>query len=499
MERETKNIKYYIKLIPDIEGSQGSAIPFFQGNKKLYTKEEIEKDKTRWGTYEGDKEEVEVEPEKLKNNKNLYILAAGWPGSWGEGILDKKLYTKEELEEMEKNEDPKWEEATSFWEYKTPEREKEIKEQLEKMEAKLRETKTVVTHFGDDLDNKASIYYLEQWARAKGILEENENLIVERVPAGKVKEGLLNVDTGGHTGSRIDGDTIVIDGDPANGIHSAAAELADMEIETGNSALKMPKQIIELADTVPNKVSPLESRTALSLIRNTTGEQIFKIAKLGLLDKALTDEQLKKYGLVEAQKNQQAIIDNAVEKVNKYMVELENGEKVVIAPEQILAGAQIAYELGANYYGSVQAHKSGKGSTFAVTSKPGIKLPEQIREFGQDLVEEYKEKDGTSGVFLNPNGQMLVAGGFKNPDFSVEYTPEELIEELKKKFKDYELTQEESLMDINDEDERSVLLRSKMEESKDLDEKIEQAQDLLSEYQKQDPEQKKEGEAIGVN
>lgn len=295
------------------------------------------------------------------------------------------------------------------------------------------ETGIVVTHFGDDLDNKSAVYALEKYALENGILKEGEHLTVERVPAGQIKEGMLNVDTGGHKGSRFDEDTLVIDGNPAEGIKSASAELA-------NLGIYVPEQIVELADTIPNKVSPLESRTALSLIRSANGEQIFEIAEAGLLDKALTDEQLEKYGLVEAQKNQQAIIDNAVEKVNKYMVELENGEKVVIAPEQILAGAQIAYELGANYYGSVQAHKSGKGSTFAVTSKPGIKLPEQIKEFGQDLVEQYKEEDGTSGVFLNPNGQMLVAGGFKNPDFSVEYAPEELIEELKKKFKDYELT-----------------------------------------------------------
>lgn len=123
-----------------------------------------------------------------------------------------------------------------------------------------------------------------------------------------------------------------------------------------------------------------------------------------------------------------------------YTKELATGEKVVIAPEQILAGSPIAYELGANYYASVQPHKSGKGSTFAVNSKPGVKLPETIQKFGKELVEQYKNEDGTSGVFLNPNGQMLVAGGLKNPDFAVEIEPEELIEKLNEQFKEYEVS-----------------------------------------------------------
>ena len=324
---------------------------------------------------------------------------------------------------------PKWEEALNK---KLDLVNDKLKKQSDITE-KISQTKTIVTHFGDDLDNKASVYALEKFAKENGVLEVGENLTVERVPAGKIKEGYLNVDTGGHKGSRFGDDTLVIDGNPAEGINSAVAEIS-------NLGIYVPKQIVELADVVPNKVSPLESRTALSLIRSASGEQIFEIAEAGLLDKELTDEQLEKYGLVQAHEKQQEIIDNAVEKVNKYSTELANGEKVVIAPEQILAGAQVAYELGANYYASIQAHKSGNGSTFAVTSKPGVQLPEEVKQFGQELVEKYQDPtDGTSGVFLNPNGQMLVAGGMKNPDFSVEYTPEELMEKLNSMFKTYEI------------------------------------------------------------
>lgn len=53
---------------------------------------------------------------------------------------------------------------------------------------KLRETKAVVTHFGDDLDNKSSTYALDVFAREQGILKEGEHLQILRVPAGQIKE-----------------------------------------------------------------------------------------------------------------------------------------------------------------------------------------------------------------------------------------------------------------------------------------------------------------------
>ena len=49
---------------------------------------------------------------------------------------------------------------------------------------------TIATHFGDDLDNRASIHALENWAKENGIIDENESINVERVPAVQVKEGM---------------------------------------------------------------------------------------------------------------------------------------------------------------------------------------------------------------------------------------------------------------------------------------------------------------------
>lgn len=312
------------------------------------------------------------------------------------------------------------------------------------MAEKVSETKTVVTHFGEDLDNKSAIYAIEKWAKENGFMSEEESLKVERVPAGQVKEGMLNVDTGGHRGSRAEENgTIVIDGDPAHDIKSASEELS-------NLGIYVPEQIVELADTKPNRVSALDSRSGLALVRYLSGEQTFKLAEAKLLDKSLTDEQLVEYGLTEAHEKQQAIIDNAVQKIEQYTVDMPNGEKIVLAPEQILAGSAIAYEKEINYYASASEHldenKNPDGVTFAITCKPGVKLPEEVLAYGNELVEQYRIDNNSSGVFVNPNGQMIVAGGFKNPEFKIpNETIKGMLDKIESKFtgKEIEKSKEE--------------------------------------------------------
>lgn len=308
---------------------------------------------------------------------------------------------------------------------------KNVKKERDEILQHLIKDKTVVTHFGDDLDNKSSTYAIEKFLKTLGVLSKDESLIVERVPAGKIKEGYLNVDTGGHTGNRFDNNTqtIIIDGDPKNGVKSACQSLSQIGVY-------VPEQICELADAKPIHISALDSRSGLALVRYLSGEQTFKLAEHYLLDKSLTDEQLEKYGLVEAHAKQQQIIDTAVEKINKYSKELPNGEKIVLSPEQITAGSSIAYEMGIPYYASTTQHfdREGKedGVTFAISCKPGMKLPDEVLEYGNKMVEQYRIDERTSGVFVNPNGQLIVAGGPKNPDFKIEgHTPESMLEELK--------------------------------------------------------------------
>ena len=337
---------------------------------------------------------------------------------------------------------------------------------------KLKDTKTVVTHFGDDLDNRSSIYALEKWARENGILEEDETITVERVPAGKVKEGFINLDTGGHIGCREDEETIVIDGNPKEGIKSAIQAL----VERLN--IQVPNKILEIADTMPTKISPFDTRSGLSLQKYTNIENVFEMAKEELLDKELTDEQLEKYGLMEAQKSQQKIVDEAVEKIKKYTKELSNGESVVISPEFIKAGSIIAYEMGINYFASIDAHKSGQGITFAINAKPGKVLPGNVREYGNKLVEQYKNQDGTSGVFVHPNNSMVVARGPKNPDFKIDMSKEDMINKIDVLFKEY--AREDLKKQIEQEDKMKNKL---LNENIILDEKENQAKDLEKEVQ----------------
>ncbi len=169
------------------------------------------------------------------------------------------------------------------------------KEKRTRIIKKLIENPTVVTHFGDDLDNKAAIEALTGlFTPELKELISFKGLNVERVPAGQIKQGMLNIDTGGHKGSRFEEDgTIVIDGDPENGIKSACEALDYLGIY-------VPKQIIELADTVPNKVSPLDSRSGLALVRYLRGEDVFRLAEANLLDKSLTDEQLEEFDLMRS-------------------------------------------------------------------------------------------------------------------------------------------------------------------------------------------------------
>ena len=56
-------------------------------------------------------------------------------------------------------------------------------------------------------------------------------ITIQRIPAGQVKAGQLNVDTGGHKGSRIEEDeTIVIEGNPSEGLMSSCQALSEMGI-----------------------------------------------------------------------------------------------------------------------------------------------------------------------------------------------------------------------------------------------------------------------------
>lgn len=262
---------------------------------------------------------------------------------------------------------------------------------------KINETSSVVTHIGDDLDNKCSIHSIQR--------ELEKPLDVQRVPAGTIKEGYVNIDTGGHKGNDYipETDTYVIDGDPANGVHSACLSLSKI-------GFYIPEQILQFADNPTNVVSALDARRSLALARHLNGEQTFRLAEEGLLDKSLNDEQLERYGLTEAYKEQQKTIDYAFEKIWQYQID----PKTIVTRELVLGIGPVAYELGIETIVAISPHKSGEGYTFAFLAKRGMELPEELIEVGKRYQAEYGKN-----VYINPEQSMVVAGGPKNPDFYI--------------------------------------------------------------------------------
>jgi len=228
----------------------------------------------------------------------------------------------------------------------------------------------------------------------------------------------------------------------------------------------------------------------MSLQKFASNENLLKLAENGLLTRELTDEELEEYGLAEAYKSQQKTVDDAVEKVKKYTISLSNGKKIVIAPQFIKAGSLVAYESGIEYYASVDSHKDSQGvidgSTFAINSKPGVKLPEEIKEYGEKLVEKYKNEDGTSGVFVHPNGQMVVAGGPKNPNFKIENSQEEIIDQIQGLFKEYSRNDCKKKL-VEEMRQNEELVKDNLE----LDEKIDKAKQLKAEVKSQKDEKSK--------
>lgn len=201
--------------------------------------------------------------------------------------------------------------------------------------------------------------------------------------------------------------------------------------------VKIPEQILECADTRPTKVSILEPETGLSLQRYASPKVLFFLARKGMLTKKLPISLMKRLGLYEDYKKQKAIVDLAKRKAGEYGYKLGNGERVVISPESVMAGAQVAYALGYDYYVPITAKEDGCTFSICCNDEKKKLLPENIKKFGKELVEKYKDETGASGVFLHPNGSLLIAGGNKNPDFKVEMSQEEVNNKITELFKEY--------------------------------------------------------------
>lgn len=181
------------------------------------------------------------------------------------------------------------------------------------------------------------------------------------------------------------------------------------------SGIYVPGQAVEIADRC-DKTSALDYRSGIALVRYLTPAQAWELAEAGLLTETLSDEQIAHFGLSEAVSKQQKVVEGAVTAVKKFAV----NDSVVFATEQVLGGSFVAYELGYKVFASVTPHKNG-GVTFVINAALGTKLSEAVLDFGRKLQERYG-----SSIFVRPDGGMVVAGGPKNPDFSVPVSTEEL-------------------------------------------------------------------------
>lgn len=260
----------------------------------------------------------------------------------------------------------------------------------------------VVTHFGSDLDQ---IIALEALRRAIGA-----EFSVDRAPAGKPVAGRVNVDLGDARATEgitvLDDGTVMID-------HHFNEYANTLEVLV-KAEIYVPAQAVEVADR-SDRTSALDYRSGIALARYLTPSQVWELAEARLLTVSLTDEQVAQFGLGKAVEKQRMVVETAVAAVKKFAV----SNDVVFSTEQILGGSFVAYELGYKVFASVTPHKNGV--TFAINAAPGTRLPEAVLAFGHELREKYG-----SGVFIRPDGGMIVAGGQKNPDFSVPLSVEDI-------------------------------------------------------------------------
>lgn len=295
----------------------------------------------------------------------------------------------------------------------------------------------IAVQHGNNLDINASIYALQKYALEKcglksvvevGSVDELEQLklngldsnalYIVRISAGQTLENAINIDTGKLKGIIVknsdDSQSIQINADEKLGEKSACSILARLGIYVPSAIIKNADKIYE------NEI--LSAESGLILARELKGDILFDFAEsqrdgISLLEHNLNPTELRKFGLEEAYKKRKQEIQKGCTAIQKYGVELPNGNRVVIVPEFISNGSYYAYALGYDTYISLNRHPSGKGCTFAITANPnknqGI-LDENLLTLGSLYRKVYGE-----GVFVGANKNLIVAGGPKNIDFSL--------------------------------------------------------------------------------
>lgn len=270
---------------------------------------------------------------------------------------------------------------------------------LQEVLEKIKKDQAVASHFGPDLDQRATV---ETLRRALQL----DELTVEFVPAGKAHDRYVTVDSGKADGIEQRGESFVVDTHGGERFRNCLEVLKEYGIE--ETGVKIPDQLLALADKIAENIPFSDFQTGLSLQRYAKGEQVWRMAEDGVLDHRLTEEQLAQYGLTQARDKQKSVVEKAFSEVEKN----RTGHFVVV-DHFVPGGSLAAYESGALFYASSSPHASGEGITFGVTAKPGEKIP-------ASLVDALKEM--APDVFVAPSGEMLVLGGPKNPEVHAKMT-----------------------------------------------------------------------------
>lgn len=178
--------------------------------------------------------------------------------------------------------------------------------------------------------------------------------------------GYLILDVGGVDGIKFYGDgSIVIDHHGASRAVTpcTARTLSDELGLTGSfkktKGLKQALWFVHSADTnnLPQGAFGKSARTIVGLSRHFGPEQIITFfAKGNDLETVLSDSQLKKLGLTEVSKKQQAVVDtafaaiDAAQKVETFSY--SEGLKGVVVEGQVIGGSFAAYERGHEFFAS---------------------------------------------------------------------------------------------------------------------------------------------------
>lgn len=96
----------------------------------------------------------------------------------------------------------------------------------------------------------------------------------------------------------------------------------------------------------------------------------------------------------------------AAEEVRQHTIDLNSGKKLVLF-DKTTKFSDIAFKMGADYFGQVATHHSGSGVTISLLTKKGLDFPKSVLEYAESVIEKYSKPDFPKGSFVlkQPQGK----------------------------------------------------------------------------------------------